>query len=517
MRKSSLSPTSEEGLLAKNTIINLLGQGLPLLVALAAIPFVIDGLGTERFGVLTIVWIVIGYFGLFDMGIGRATTKFVADFQVKGERLSPLIITSILLLVFFGILGGCLIVLLTPAIVSRILNIPVELVSETTNAFYILSISIPFVLGSIGARGALEAQQKFALVNIIKVPASILNYVAPLLILPFTNSLHFIVIILVVGRAATFAIYSYYCLKDDYTFRLSEYPIVKWTKDLLSFGAWITVSNFISPLMVYMDRFILGAILTMSAVAYYTTPYEIVTRLLIISGSFMGVMFPAFSVSSHSDKTKLYALHKKSIHYILLAVIPLVTFLILSAEPLLYYWLGEEFSRNSTRVMQLLAFGVLANSIASVPYTAIQASGRPDITAKLHMVELPIYLTMIWFFTKSMGIEGVALAWVIRVSLDCGLLLFFFNKTITERKPDWAGLAFRLSMFGIVFLIIGFLFQHADSRFFIIVYSVLSAFATFWLVWLGTLNTEERTKVIDLYKQLKRISFSTAGKMFNKR
>src|SRR5699024_7044588 len=175
---SESSSVNKKGILAENTLINLLGRGLPLLFAVAAIPFVIDGLGTERFGVLTIVWIVIGYFGLFDMGLGRATTKFVADQEAKGiKKLSPIIITSLTLLIGFGIVGGGIIILGTPYLVNEVLNIPPELLSETTKAFYILSFSIPLVLGSIGARGALEAQQRFGIVNLIKVPASIINYV----------------------------------------------------------------------------------------------------------------------------------------------------------------------------------------------------------------------------------------------------------------------------------------------------------------------------------------------------
>ncbi|HLJ29909.1 MAG TPA: hypothetical protein VKY85_24590 [Candidatus Angelobacter sp.] len=54
--------------LARNTIWNLLGQLLPMAVAVVAIPPVIRGLGIPRFGVLSLAWIVIGYFSLFDLG-----------------------------------------------------------------------------------------------------------------------------------------------------------------------------------------------------------------------------------------------------------------------------------------------------------------------------------------------------------------------------------------------------------------------------------------------------------------
>lgn len=505
MNISSGSSAKGRGILAQNALVNVAGRGVPLLFAVIAIPFVIEGLGTDRFGVLTIVWIVIGYFGLFDMGLGRATTKFVADEEARGAaQISPIIYTSILLLIGFGIVAGLLIVVATPYLVTAILNIPQELTGETRKAFYILSASIPLVLGSVGARGVLEAQQRFTLVNTVKIPASTINYVGPLLVLPFSNQLHHVVLLLVIGRAASFFIYLYYSCRNQQFLRPSEYPFFKWAKKLLSFGVWLTVSNFISPIMVYMDRFILGAILTMSAVAYYTTPYEMVTRVGIISGGLMGVMFPAFSVYSLEDRGKLAALHQQSIRYLLLALVPVTVFLVMTAEPLLYYWLGNEFAENSTTVLQILAVGVFVNSLAMVPSTLIQAAGRPDIGAKLHMVELPVYLAMIWFFTQYMGIVGVAFAWVLRVTIDGGLLLFFCNRMVPFMDQNRSNLYRQFLLYVVVFGLLAVIFYFIESRITLLGFGGFSALMSFYLVWTRTLKKSERDRIIQLYRDLKK-------------
>lgn len=505
---SSSSSSKEEGILAQNTLINIMGRGIPLIFAVIAIPFVINGLGTERFGVLTIVWIVIGYFGLFDMGLGRATTKFIADTEAKGSELSPIIITSLILLIGFGLAGAFLIIVATPYLVHELLNIPDELLDETQKAFYVLSSSIPLVLGSVGARGVLEAQQRFGLVNAVKIPASIINYVGPLLVLPFSNQLQHIVLLLVVGRGISCAIYLYYCCREQQFAKLFDYPFWKWTKKLLSFGAWLTISNFISPIMVYMDRFIIGAILTMSAVAYYTTPYEIVTRLGIISGGFMGVMFPAFSVYSLQDRNKLVSLHQKSIRYLLLALIPIVTFLFFTAEPLLYYWLGNEFAQNSTRVLQILAAGILINSIATVPSTVIQAIGRPDIRAKLHMAELPIYLAMIWFLGHRIGIVGIALAWVLRVAIDSGFLLFFCNQLIGFMPGVRRNLYWQLFLYTSVFGFLAFIIYFVENRIMLLGLGGIAASMMFYLLWSYTLKPNERQRIHALYREVKEKIFT---------
>lgn len=481
-----------------------MGQGIPLLFAVVAIPFVINGLGTERFGVLTIVWIVIGYFGLFDMGLGKATTKFVADYEAGGgKNLFPIIFTSLLLLIVFGVIGSLIIILVTPMLVYDILNIPDELIGETESAFYILSISIPFVLGSISARGVLEAQQRFTVVNAIKIPASIVNYVGPLLVLLFSNQLHHIVLLLVIARIISFIIYLYYSFAGEKYVSISDYPIFQWAKELLSFGAWLTVSNFISPIMVYMDRFILGAILSMSAVAYYTTPYEVISRLLIIPGSFMGVMFPAFSVLSLSDKDKLTRLHQSSVRYLVLAILPIVVFLIISAHSLLYLWIGNEFAVNSTAVLRILAVGILINALAMVPSNAIQAAGRPDIRAKIHMFELPIYLVMIWFFTQAWGIIGVALAWTIRVMMDGLLILYFFNRIVPVVKRQWKNVVSNVFLYGSMFVAMGVIYPLLENVLMICLFGAVSAAATFFVLWFYTMEKDEKERLFKLYKELK--------------
>src|SRR3712207_2166233 len=66
-------------LLIRNTVWNILGTALPLLLTLLTFPVLIRSIGTERFGVLAIAWVVLGYFGLFDLGLGRATIKFMAE------------------------------------------------------------------------------------------------------------------------------------------------------------------------------------------------------------------------------------------------------------------------------------------------------------------------------------------------------------------------------------------------------------------------------------------------------
>src|SRR5687768_9832340 len=98
-------------LIARNTVINFIGQLTPMVVALAAIPILIHELGAERFGVLTLAWMGIGYFSLFDLGLGRALTQLVAEQIGAGreENIPALTWTALLLMTLLGAVGAAVV------------------------------------------------------------------------------------------------------------------------------------------------------------------------------------------------------------------------------------------------------------------------------------------------------------------------------------------------------------------------------------------------------------------------
>lgn len=418
-------------LLARNTIWNLVGSGAPMLVAVFCIPILIRGLGTERFGILTLAWALIGYASLFDLGLGRAMTQLVARKLGAGEEraIPSLAWTSLLLMLLLGIVGAAAVFLISPWLVHSALNVPDAMEPETLRAFRLLGLSLPFVVTTAGLRGLLEAHQRFGLINALRIPMGVFTFAGPLLALPFSKSLVPVMATLVVGRIVAWTAHLLLCL-----WVLPELAgTVGWERSaagpLLRFGGWMTVSNLVSALMVMIDRFLIGALVTMTAVAYYATPYEVVTKLWLIPGSLVGVMFPAFSTSSVQDQNRTAVLFRRSVKCIFLVLFPVVLLLIVLAQDGLRIWLGTEFATNSVQVVRWLAVGVFINSLALVPSALVQGVGRPDLTAKLQVLELPVYLTALVWLTKKYGIEGAAIAWTGRVTLDA-LILFIMARRL---------------------------------------------------------------------------------------
>jgi len=208
-------------------------------------------------------------------------------------------------------------------------------------------------------------------------------------------------------------------------------------RPLLKFGGWMTVSNVISPLMVYLDRFLIGVLISMTAVAYYSTPWEIVTRFLVIPGAVVGVLFPAFSTAFDQDSQRAGRLYLRGLKYVFLSLFPLMLLVVSFAKEGLHLWLGPEFAENGFRVMQLLAVGILVIGVAGIPFAFIQGMGRPDVTAKFHMVEAVFYIPCAWWLVKGYGPTGAALAWTIRAGADALFLLLFAKKFLLEEHARY--------------------------------------------------------------------------------
>jgi O-antigen/teichoic acid export membrane protein len=196
----------------------------------------------------------------------------------------------------------------------------------------------------------------------------------------------------------------------------------------------MTVSNIIGPLMVFLDRFLIGAFISMAAVAYYATPFDVVSKLWLVPNALVGVLFPAMSASFIKDQTRTAELFLRGVKYIFVILFPISLLIVTLAPEGLQFWLGTEFSQHSFRVLQLIALGVLINSVAFVPGSLLQGAGRPDLTGKLHLAELPLYLLVVCYFIKKFGIEGAALAWVLRVTLDAIVLFFLAYRLLISNK-----------------------------------------------------------------------------------
>lgn len=408
--------------LARNTALNLAGQVLPLLVAIVAFPALWEALGREQFGMLLLIWSVVGYFSLFDLGLGRGLTRIVAQVARQDSRFAMCDVVGVGLVVMAAI--GVLAVLLTVSLVPWAAPILVQDDAIAPQRVVVLltltCYAIPLTVVGLCFRASLEGLQRFDLTVAVRVPFAVFLLGSPYLVVRAGGELEHVVLTLLVGILAVAAAYGLLLLRALQPFRPCSTGLhrMEILGSLARYSGWVSVSNLTAPLLYYVDRFVISALLGVGVMSYYVTPYEVITKALIGASAVSGAFFPLLAGFPKDQIARAIPLVRTGSKLNFLLTLPVALVCCIWAESALTLWMGAEVAEQGSRVLQILACGVLLNAAAYMPFTFLQAAGRPDLTARLHMIELPIYAVVLAIAIPRVGIVGAAWVWAARALIE---------------------------------------------------------------------------------------------------
>lgn len=417
-------PTLGTSTIFKNTLWNLVGQGAPMLLSFISIPLLVKGLGIDQFGAFTLIIVMINYLGLLDLGISRAMIQLLAEKIGRGEHseLPSIMYCGLGILSLAGVLAAAALLPLSGWITTSILRIPEHFSQDMALSLRLLALVTSVTVLNLGLIAYLEAQQRFNIMNTVRGTVSIGIQAALIFVAIYSPKLSTVVAVLSLEKIILCILLGIYCYRD-----LKQYGqpsrARRYLPRLVHFGKWIAVSNAINPLITSVDRFVLNRFLSIEAVAFYSTPYELAAKLLTLSSTLASALFPAFStMHAQGDKNQVYFLkHTTKILFLVMSV-PMLSLYSFAPE-VFQLWLGPQFAIHSTAPFRWLLIGMLVNSLAQIPFQLIQGVNKPSITAKFHIIELPIYFLALGFLCAHYGIRGAAIAWGLRVCLDYALLL----------------------------------------------------------------------------------------------
>lgn len=410
--------------LKRNTLWNLAGSAVPLVAGAALIPYTLACLGNESFGVLTLIWSLIGYFSLFDLGVGRALTYKLSQLAAAGQiaqiaQIGPTLRAGLLLTLAAGLLGAGLVWAVVPSLVGNWLKISPSLQHDAKLAFCVAAAGVlPTTLAS-GLRGALEGLDLFAASNLSRILLGLWMFVLPAWAVYFHGAqLWVIALYLVAGRLLVVLAMGFQL--RSHLFPAAKMPLQKQHfKALWTYGFWVTVTGVVGPLMVFGDRFFVSAAVGPEQLPLYAIPQEGLLRLLLIPLALTGALLPRLATLNIQSATRSY---RRSNQLVTLGMFGICLVAAVLAYPVMALWLSVNFARAALPVVLVMCLGIWINSMAMVPYTLLHAKGNPRLTAIFHLVELTLYVFAIWLLTAQFGLLGAALAWVARVALDLVLL-----------------------------------------------------------------------------------------------
>ncbi len=400
----------------RHSVYNLIGSIVPIVVTFVTVPLYLHRIGEARYGVMAIVWLLLGYFGLFDLGLSRATANRIAQLRVSEEGSRERVFwTAVGLNGAFGVVGGTILYGVAGVVLRHFFRMPEDMRAEVLSTLPWLAMMIPLATISGVLIGTLEGMECFGKVNILQVIGSMLFNITPLVVAYIHGpDLRWLIPSAILARGiSTFpfwvAVARALPLKTFPGFELSQ------AKLLLSYGGWVTVNGVLDPLFASFDRFAIGSTLDVSAVALYTVPYQIATRMQIIPAALSRSLFPRFSGQTASEALPL---GEKAVAFLAVLTSPIMVLTILLLYPFLSIWVNPAFARGASHSGEILVFATWMSSMAYTPYALLQGQGRPRAVALLHLAEAPFLLLSVWLGVRYAGLQGAACALLLRNTVD---------------------------------------------------------------------------------------------------
>lgn len=397
---------------------NFAGWGVPAVLALASVPALTRGLGPDRFGILALAWAAVAAFGMFDVGLGRATTYLVASGQVARDRVVAGSGAWVWLL--FGPVA-VLLLLAAPWLARHALDVPLALRGEAEGVLLLLAAALPIAIHGVVLRAALEGEARWGLVNALRAPLGVVTYGGPWLVLPFSRDVRVMVAVMVGGRVL---------------YWLAQWAALGFAlrrpamRALVDAGGWMSVSGIVAPLLGTADRAVVALAAPIATVGWYASAADAAGRLWIVGTVLQPVLFQRMTTLVASGQS-LWPVYRQGIAWTLgLLAVPVLVVSVWG-DPLLQWWLATSYTPEAGVALVWFTVAVAINCVAYVPYAALQASGEAKAAALVHLAQLPVYLPALWMAGARGGALGVAIVWAARIAVDTAALMVLARRRLS--------------------------------------------------------------------------------------
>lgn len=414
----------------RHTTYNFVGSAVPVVLALVTVPLYLKLIGAERYGVLSIAWLLLGYFGLFDLGLGRATAFRIAalrdaDSQARADTFWAALTFNVAV----GIIGGAILWVAALLFFTHGFKVDEALRPEILASIPLLAMSVPVATLTGVLTGALTGRERFLETNIISTTSTVLFQLIPLT-LAATHGPNLVLLLsgALVAKVVALLLVGYRCHREitggnRRRFNKNEASI------LMRYGGWVTLTSMFGPMLVIVDRFAIGAVLGAVAVTAYNVPFQLAKQVTIVPGALSNALFPRFSAATEHERRASTRTATRSLSALI--SLPVLGGLFLM-QPFLNTWVGTSLAEQAAPVGRIMLIGFWANAFAYLPYMQLQAAGRPDLVTKMLLLEIPPYLATLYFAMTHFGLEGAALALSARYILDYFLLTIAAGRDFSE-------------------------------------------------------------------------------------
>lgn len=419
--------------LRRNSAFNLAGGVVPALAALAVVPAIVRGLGSEGYGLLVLVTSILGYFALLDINITAGSTKYVAEHHARGEQelVNQTIGFGLVIYLGIGLVGAAALFLLADWLPAHAFNITAA--QQPLAADCLRVAALGFLFGQLQsylqsvpqALLRYDVTARYEMVFGLAVP---LGTVALLWLGFGLLAVVWLRVLLSMVNALALAASIRHLLPNWAWAR----PQPQTVRNMSSFSGYAFLSRLAALSYAHGDKLIIGSLVGMAPLAVYAVAATVGNRVLGMMYRVSAVLFPAASaLSASGDEARLREIYLKLGRYVVYVNLSALLLIAVFARPLLQHWVGDSYATGGALVLQLVAMGQFVDSLTNLPSLVNDGRGHPRVSGLFALTRALLGLSAVFILVSGWGIVGAAWGHLLSaLVMTAAFVLYVHGRTV---------------------------------------------------------------------------------------
>ena len=407
-----------------------IAQATAIVTTLAVTPVLIGELGAEHYGIWSLIIAITGYYGLANMGVGRATIKYIAQHDAEGDLDG---VHSVVSTAFAYSIVASAVVLLVSVIVAWVLPFVFHLGASMvgTARWVVLLTGAKVALELLGHifSGGLTARKRFDLTNSVRAGQLIVNAVLAVAIVRQGYGL--------VGLAMGYVAVNILslCILCILAVAVEGLPLPSASRIRRATGGRLVQFGLMSLLIQLARRtstvggsLILGVMAGPATVAYFSIGESLTQRAVRISKVINSILMPfASQFDATSDSKALRQLVAIPTRLVLTFALLVTGVLLILGKSFLALWIGPDVAGHVYPIVCILSLALLARLPANALQSVLIGMGRMRFLSRVATVEGALLILLGAPRAFCFGALGMATAIAAVQVCFSGVVLFHFG------------------------------------------------------------------------------------------
>lgn len=476
-------------------LLTYINMGVTMFGGLWVTPFIINALGKSEYGLYALIGSMMGYFLLFDFGIGNAVIRYIAKYRAQNnqKRISLFLGNMVVLyacISLLTLLAGGICLIFFDSLFARSLNQDQLGSGKIMLLMAVVSIAIRFPASLF--QGICMSYEKFIFLKSLSIFHYLVRIFAIFLILsksPTGITLVAIdaILALLIYGINVFFVFSKIGIRFDFS-RIKIHVF----KEVFFYSFWILIMNISIALIWQIAPVFSGIYIGTSAVALISIAIILGSYYGTFAGAINGLLLPKTTamVTLKASSQELTDLVIKVARFTAPLLICILGGFYLFGQQFIILWVGDSFLQSWFLALCAMLATTVSLSLCG-GNSILESYGKVRTRSLFSLLSLGIGTLLSWWLVRKYGINGAMLpllgTWILNTVFSCIYYKYvfgfqiheFFKQTYFKALPCWVlcllfGEAVKYFMNGSTWA--EFIFQVA-------LYSIFSLFAFLWIFY----------------------------------